>query len=267
MIIENDNLDLKQIETSGQCFRWNEENDYIKVVAFDREIRMKQLGMNQIDMDCDEKEYEDIWKKYLDIDTDYGKIIDMVSDEDLFLKNASNFGKGIRILNQDEWEVLISFIISQRKNIPAIKSCIEKICKMNGRKINGDTYAFPTADELGTFSVEDLSKCSLGYRAEYIYRAAAAFRDGAVTIEKLKSLSDDELFDALCALYGVGKKVANCTMLFGFHRLDSFPIDVWMNKIMDKYYKDGFETRKYTPYAGVMQQYMFAYERFLSSNN
>ncbi|SHH69917.1 N-glycosylase/DNA lyase [Butyrivibrio fibrisolvens DSM 3071] len=264
-------FDLEQIADSGQCFRWNRISDYkYRIVAFGKILNIEQdLETGSVTMDCSDSDFDNIWKDYFDLGTDYGKIIERIPEDDEYLKRAASICDGIRIIKQDPWETLITFIISQRKNIPAIKASVEKICKAAGKvigEIDGEKlYAFPTPKELAALSESDLSACSLGYRAAYIYKAAHAVADGAVDLDKWKELSDDKLFDSLCSLYGVGKKVANCTMLFGFNRLDSFPIDVWMNKIRDRYYPNDFPIEAYRPYGGIMQQYMFAYERSINS--
>ena len=264
-------FDLEQIADSGQCFRWNRISDYkYRIIAFGKILNIEQdLETGSVTMDCSDSDFDNIWKDYFDLGTDYGKIIERIPEDDEYLKRAASICDGIRIIKQDPWETLITFIISQRKNIPAIKASVEKICKAAGSVIgeaDGEKlYAFPTPKQLSSLSMDDLNACSLGYRAQYIYKAARAAFDGAVDLDKWKSLGDEELFDKLCSLYGVGKKVANCTMLFGFYRLDSFPIDVWMNKIQAKYYPEGFPIEAYRPYGGVMQQYMFAYERSIDS--
>lgn len=264
-------FDLEQIADSGQCFRWNRLSPYkYRIIAFGKALGIEQdIDTGLINMDCSEEDFENIWKDYFDLNTDYGKIIERIPEDDTYLKGAASICDGIRIIKQDPWETLITFIISQRKNIPAIKASVEKICKAAGNVIgeaDGEKlYAFPTPAQLAALSMDDLNACSLGYRAQYIYKAAHAVVDGAVDLEKWKEFSDKELFDSLCSLYGVGIKVANCTMLFGFHRMDSFPIDVWMNKIRDKYYPNDFPIEAYRPYGGVMQQYMFAYERSMTS--
>lgn len=266
---KNDNLDLTAIADSGQCFRWKETEDGYRVIAFGKVLYISSdPETKEICLDCSEQEFEEIWREYLDIDTDYAEIIGRIPETDLYLKAAAECGCGIRILRQDPWETLITFIISQRKNIPAIKQAVEKICAAAGQPIGcckGEKlYAFPFPAELASLSLEDLTKCSLGYRAKYIQATADAFANGGASTEALAAMSDDDLFNALCSFYGVGKKVAFCTMLFGFHRMDSFPMDVWMNRVAEKRYSGEIPMEHYSPWGGVMQQYMFAYERKLA---
>ncbi|WP_026507117.1 DNA-3-methyladenine glycosylase family protein [Butyrivibrio sp. MC2013] len=265
-------LDLEQIADSGQCFRWQriDENCYRIIAKGKVLLAFKHRGSNSLRLDCSADEYEKIWRGYLDMDTDYGSIISSIPAGDLYLKNAAAAFKGIRILRQDPWETLITFIISQRKNIPAIKASVEKLCSIAGPVIgysqDEDFHAFPTPKALAALSEEDLKACSLGYRTPYIQRAARAVLDGTFDPYMAFSLPDEELFDKLCSLHGVGKKVANCTMLFAYHRMDSFPIDVWMERIRDRHYPEGFNTDSYRPWGGVMQQYMFAYERLIGQD-
>ncbi len=263
----DDDFDLKKIADSGQCFRFNECGDGFSLVAQDKYLFIKKTGEHDYEADCDQAEFDGFWRNYFDLDTDYSKIrglIDRADDEYLFC--ASEFGKGIRILRQDPWEMLISFIISQRKNIPAIKASIEKLSELAGEKIGKDPegkdiYSFPTPAQLSKLSVSELSGCSLGYRDKYVYRAAQDVVSGVVKLKDWESLDDEGLMQALLGLYGVGVKVANCEILFGYHRLDAFPKDVWINRVLEQHYAGGFPFERYVPYNGVMQQYLFFYSR------
>ncbi len=264
----DDDFDLRKIADSGQCFRFNvlEDNTY-SVAASDKHMLIKDLGNSEYDFGCTESEYESFWKNYFDMKTSYADIrarIDKMNDPYLF--TAASFGQGIRILRQDPWEMLISFIISQRKNIPAIKASIEKICALAGDVIDegkdfGKMYSFPTPEKLAALSMEQLSSCSLGYRDKYVHQAAIDVASGAVDLKEYEKLSDEELMEKLLKLFGVGVKVANCEILFGYHRLDAFPIDVWIRKVLDEHYQRGFNFEDYAPYNGVMQQYLFFYSR------
>jgi N-glycosylase/DNA lyase len=268
MIIEiKDDFDLLKIADSGQCFRFNKCSDGYSVVAGDKYVFVKKVGETEYDFSCDSKTFDLFWKDYFDLETSYSDIrkrIDKKTDEYLFC--ASEYGKGIRILRQDPWEMLISFIISQRKNIPAIKASIEKLCALAGKKIGTDPegkeiFSFPTPKELAAVSMEALSACSLGYRDKYVHRAAMDVASGVCKLESYKELDDEKLREKLLELYGVGVKVANCEILFGYHRLDAFPKDVWINRVLELKYPDGFLFDRYAPYNGVMQQYLFFYSR------
>lgn len=273
-----DSIDLKKIADSGQCFRWNEVSDgTFRVTAFGKVRHFSQIDSHSISIDCDEDEYNDVWRDYLDVGTNYDKIIASIDSDDSFLSEAGEFGRGIRILKQDPLETLITFIISQRKNIPAIKSCVEKLCQAAGSFIgefDGEqVYAFPSLVELSGLSCQKcggefcsykkagLDSCSLGYRMPYIQETVSRLLMNPDLIEYLCQLDDDALYEELLGFKGVGKKVANCTALFGFHRLDFFPIDVWIKRVIDDVYGGSFDKKRYSPYAGVIQQYMFYYGR------
>ena len=263
--IKSDWLDMAKIALSGQCFRFNliSDNEF-ELIAFGKCLYIKGIDSGEYKLDCSNSEYESIWKSYFDMDTDYKKYNRAVPKSDSFLTNAIKYSKGIRILRQDKWEMLISFIISQRKSIPAIQTSIEKLCEKCGSRIRskrGIKYAFPTAKQLSKLSIGEIEECSVGYRAAYIYRAAKMVATGELDLEALEELSDEELRESLLKLYGVGIKVANCVMLFGYHRIAAFPIDVWIQKMIDEHYDGSFPLERYNGYAGVLQQYIFFYGR------
>ena len=271
MILEfSDDLDLKKIADSGQCFRWEElEDGSFKVPHKDSCLIIKKLTDNSYDLSCDDKEYELVWKDYLDADSDYSRIRSRISKKkDPFLYAAAADQQGIRILKQDPWEALISFIISQNRNIPAIKRSIELLCERAGKKrkdpLGKAYYSFPTAKAINAMPAEALAECRLGYRDEYIKRTAAAACDGSLDINALAECSEEEAFDKLISLHGVGKKVASCVMLFGLHFINSFPVDVWVKRILENEYPHGYPMEEYAPYNGIYQQYMFAYYRKLN---
>ena len=262
-----DDLDLKKIAESGQCFRWTGicPGTY-QIIAIDKRLRIRELGDNLFDMDCSEEEYTSFWFNYLDLGESYDTIRRKITREkNEFLYRAAEYEKGIRILNQDPWEMLITFIISQNKNIPAIKRSVEKLAEMCGMEINngpGDKYfAFPTPDALAELHEEQLKECGLGYRCRFVKEAAEAIADGRFDLFSLKETDEETAVLTLSGLTGVGKKVASCVSLFGLHHLDSFPIDVWVKRILEEQYPKGYPFEEYSPYNGMYQQYMFAYYR------
>ena len=275
MIISiDDDFNLGKIADSGQCFRFNEvlyadgaSQKRYSIAAGNRHVFVMDLGENKYDFSCSKEDFDLFWKDYFDLELSYKKIRQLIDQkEDPYLFTAAEYGKGIRILRQDPWEMLISFIISQRKNIPAIKASIEKLCALSGDVIaedeaTGKIYSFPTPDKLAALSMEQLSGCSLGYRDKYVHQAAMDVSSGAVDLDEWKRLDDEQLMEMLLKLYGVGVKVANCEILFGYHRLDAFPRDVWINRVLDVRYPEGFLFEKYAPYNGVMQQYLFFFSR------
>ena len=262
-----DDLDLKKIAESGQCFRWTEISPGIyRIIARDKCLRVKTLGENIFVLDCSEAEYKSFWFNYLDLGESYVGIRQRISREkDEFLYNAAEHQKGIRILRQDPWEMLITFIISQNKNIPAIRKSVEMLAAKCGKMMTdelGEQYfAFPTPDALAELQEEQLKECSLGYRCTYVREAAEAVADGRLDLLSLKEYDEETTLQILTGLTGVGKKVASCVSLFGLHHLNSFPIDVWMKRILETQYPNGYPFEEYSPYNGVYQQYMFDYSR------
>lgn len=260
------NFSIKQIHLSGQCFRMkdiSEENsneDTVEVTAFGKRIVVKQ-NENKVSFGCDIKEFENIWVPYFDLDTDYGSIISSIDSNDSYLVNAAKTGCGIRILRQDLFEMIISFIISQRNNIKRIRKSVDLLCQQYGEKkidLDGSVYYdFPTAKALYEADVDDLRKIGVGYRDVYIKRAAEAIYLNNFDISSLYSMSYEEARKELLTLYGVGEKVADCIALFALHKLESFPKDTHINQVLDREYKDGFDFERYKNTAGIMQQYMF----------
>ena len=268
-------LDLLKVADSGQAFRIKVIDDtHIELVAYGRYLQIADIGNDTFAFSCDEEEFEEIWKPYLDLGRDYGRIVKSIDKNDEYLMAAAKFGKGIRILKQDVFETTISYIISQRRSIPSITTSVERISKLCGKKIKApkltepfvkplekEYYAFPTPEELNDLPFADLENTGVGYRAPYIARAAEEFCSGKLDACSLTKLSDEGLYKALTSMYGVGTKVANCIMLFAFARTGRFPVDVWIQRIEDKYYNGRFDCTPYPDTAGIMQQFMFYFER------
>jgi N-glycosylase/DNA lyase len=260
-----DDIDLRKIAYSGQCFRWRELSDgSFLIVAFGTYV----IASQHDDVIKLESKYNidgQLWIEYFDLNRNYREIVDGIDHEDSFLYNAGQYGRGVRILKQDAFETLISFIISQRKSIPAIKTSIEKICSSFGRDlgvVEGEkVYAFPTPQELYLAPMDKLEECSLGYRLPYVMQAARHIYQEPDLLDKMNEMSDEDLKETLLSFYGVGDKVASCTMLFGFGRLNTFPIDVWIRRALEQKYRSGFPFERYKPYNGIMQQYIFEYYR------
>lgn len=264
--ISSEYLDMRKIADSGQVFRFNKTDDgSYDLIANNKHLRIQKLidnkDINTYELDCSEEDYNKIWKDYFDIDTDYSIYTDDLDENDVYLQKACEYSKGIRILRQDKWEMLVSFIISQRKSIPAIKSSIEKMAVNLGEEIDDRIYAFPKAQEILSADDTVLESCGLGYRLPYIRAAARDVIENGVDLYDSDNLSDEELLEKLKEFKGVGVKVANCVLLFGYHRIGAFPIDVWVEKILNNHYDGSFPMERYKGYAGVLQQYMFFYER------
>jgi 8-oxoguanine DNA glycosylase len=264
--ISSEYLDMRKIADSGQVFRFNKTDDgSYDLIANNKHLRIQKLidnkDINTYELDCSEEDYNKIWKDYFDMDTDYSIYTYDLDENDVYLQKACEYSKGIRILRQDKWEMLVSFIISQRKSIPAIKSSIEKMAVNLGEEIDDRIYAFPKPQEILSADDTVLESCGLGYRLPYIRAAARDVIENGVDLYDSDNLSDEELLDKLKEFKGVGVKVANCVLLFGYHRIGAFPIDVWVEKILNNHYDGTFPMERYKGYAGVLQQYMFFYER------
>jgi len=273
-----DNFSIEQICESGQCFRMKKIDDgVVEVIAKGRYLTVHQDG-REVYFDCSEREYEEVWREYFDIEsaTDYGKIIRSIDSEDTYLNNAAKYGDGIRILNQDLWEMIISFIISQRNNIKRIRGCVAKLCERFGERrlaynddgsIKKDAdgneivyYDFPTAEALAAADINDIKALGVGYRDVYIKKAAEAVMYGDIDLDLVLQMDYEYARSECLKLYGVGEKVADCICLFALHHTDAFPRDTHIISIVDKYYNGSFPFEKYKGYAGVLQQYMFFYD-------
>ncbi len=268
MVIQiSDDFSLEKIADSGQCFRWNKiEEAAYRIIAGNRCLYITELGEDRYELDCPEDEFYSFWEDYFDLKENYRDIRKRIDPkDDPFLWEAAEYEKGIRILRQDPWEMLISFIISQNKNIPAIKRSIELLAECCGEKMTdskgAEYYAFPDPADVMALSEEALMNCKLGYRWKYVRAAAEAVSAGEIDLEGLLRADEQTTIGELTGLYGVGVKVANCISLFGLHHIDAFPVDVWVKRILADQYPGGYPYEKYTPYNGVCQQYMFAYYR------
>lgn len=243
----------------GQCFRFKEREDgSFSGVAMGKEITLGKKD-DTLTLFCSEEDFE-LWRVYFDLDTDYGKIKEDLSKIHPTLAEAAKFAPGIRILRQEPFEALISFIISQNNNIKRISGIVEKLCALFGDEIADGIYAFPTLEALENVTVEDLAPVKSGFRAKYIVDAVSKVKSGEVDLEKVKSLSFDEAKAELMKIKGVGEKVAHCVLLYGFHRLEGFPMDVWMKRAMAVLFPEN-KGEDFGEFAGIAQQYIFHYAR------
>ena len=274
-------FELKDIFECGQCFRWNPEEDgSYSGVAFGRAVNIlyEKEGDREegtlIIRNSTAEDFENIWKKYFDLERDYGQIKEELSENDEIMAKAVEYGRGIRILNQDEWETQISFILSQNRNIPLIKKSIEEICRRYGEPVydfNGNIrYAFPGPEVLADVSEEELSECRLGYRARYVTETSKVIAGETDRLYSMTKASYKEALDYLTGLCGVGPKVANCILLFSMEKYESFPIDVWVRRLMSALYGTDennlkeireYSDKKFGRLGGFAQQYLFYYAR------
>ena len=253
-------FDLPHTLDCGQAFRWEEdENGIWHGVAFNKYLKLQKLSDGTVVLyNTSKDDFEGIWRHYFDLDRDYNEIITAIS-EDETLKKASEYAHGIRVLNQEPWETLCSFIISQNNNIKRIKGIISRLCENFGEAKDG-YYTFPTAEKIAGLTLDDLSVLRSGFRAKYILDAANKVASGEVRLENLKNAPTDGARDELMKIMGVGPKVADCVLLFGLEHADAFPKDVWIKRAMQVLF-DGELPECAKPYAGIAQQYIFLYAR------
>jgi len=265
--IENaDFFDIFQTFDCGQTFRFERTDEFtVEGVSHGKLLRLTQKD-GEIIINRPISEFQGVWNHYLALDCDYKKInssFALGSDE--VLKAAASYGKGIRILRQDPWEALCSFIISQNNNIPRIKKIISALSEKFGEPFEDGGkifYAFPTAESLASAGADEIFALKTGFRAKYIADAAEKVASGEIDLNGISAMptADDER--ELMKIKGVGPKVASCALLFGFDKTDAFPIDVWVKKVFAKYYPSGFDINSFGANAGIAQQYLFYYERW-----
>ncbi len=275
IIIRNlPDFEPRHIFECGQCFRWDKIDDCTySGTAYSRGLTISRRENDIILYDTTLDDFENIWRGYFDLDTDYSLIKSALSDGGV-MSEAISAGSGIRILRQDAWEAIISFIISASNNIPRIKGIISRLCESFGDPVlyRGEIrYSFPAAERLAGLSLEDLSVIRAGFRDKYILAAAKAVSDGSLNLNVLASMSDADARSALMKLRGVGEKVADCVMLFGLHRCSAFPIDVWVKRITELCFFGGADTNRsviadfardrFGELGGFAQQYLFYWAR------
>lgn len=271
-------LDLHKTFECGQCFRWNQLNDGSYKGVIEDKLVFIMDETNRQSYNDGRRHYLTTWPEdklfwlldYLSVYDNY-TLLEKIELTD-FERVAVKKGKGIRILNQDIWETLISFIISQRNNIPKIKTSIERLCMAAGTRLEFswptkpnpfEYYTFPTDKQIIALGGQGLKECGLGYRSEYVLEAARIYSNNKDNFYLMKSrnVPGDTVVQNLMELKGVGPKVANCVALFGFKKLDMFPIDVWIQRAIDTYYNGSIDTSKFGDLSGLMQQYMFYFMR------
>lgn len=257
---ETENFVLAPTLDCGQAFRWKELNeDLWQGVALGKVLKIGAKDGVITLYNTTEEDFYNIWQNYFDLERDYRKILNTLSANDV-LKTAGEYAYGIRILRQEPWEALCSFIISQNNNIPRIKGIVERLCENFGTEIEEGVYSFPTAEKIASLSLEDLAVLRSGFRAKYILDAAKKVASGEIVLENLRNMPIDDARTELVKIYGVGEKVADCTLLFGLSHIEAFPKDVWIKRAVAKLF-DGVLPECATEYAGIAQQYIFHYAR------
>ena len=262
-ITPEDDFSAKKIFDCGQCFRWNENPDGSYTgVALGRAARVREDG-GSVYISGTIEDFETVCSDYFDFGSNYARRRKLCAVDDYMLA-ASEYGRGIRILNQDRWEALCSFIISQCNNIPRIKKIVETMSSLwgEGTELEGREYrAFPDAERVAALSERELEPLRSGYRAPYILNAARMVSEGRLDLEALSKLEYAEAKRRLMELPGIGEKVANCVVLFSLRMPSAFPIDVWIKKAIAEHYPNGLDTSVFGENAGLAQQYMFYYQR------
>ncbi len=264
VVVSAEDFDPALIFDCGQCFRFTPGSDGVwSGVAFGRALSAKRVG-DEVELGCTEDDFQSVFRRYFDFDRDYKAARQRISSDD-FTRQAAEFGAGIRILNQDFWEALCSFILSQCNNIARIRGIIERLCGTFGDKIAPGKYSFPSAERLATLTPDDLAPLRSGYRAPYVIAAAREVAEGRITPDELLPMTTDGAIKRLCQMQGIGRKVASCVLLFGAGKRDAFPIDVWMKRALKEHYPEGFDPVKtFGADAGLAQQYIFHYARHLA---
>ncbi|MBQ2729313.1 MAG: DNA glycosylase [Clostridia bacterium] len=257
----------------GQCFRFDPVQDpthktEVGGIAFGKYVRFAENGDGNLYVYSTEEDFNSLWLPYLSLDKDYEeinrRIISSLSGKDRdHITLSAEASRGIRILRQDPWEALCSFIVSQNNNIPRIKKIIASMCEAYGEKIEGG-YSFPTPEALVKAGEAAIFDLRTGFRAKYIYDCACKVSSGELSLEKVRNADTyEKAEELLISVKGVGPKVAACALLFGFERLDAFPVDVWIKKVIANRFENGLDHRVFGEYAGVAQQYLFYYERYV----
>ncbi|HIQ80845.1 MAG TPA: DNA-3-methyladenine glycosylase 2 family protein [Candidatus Scatavimonas merdigallinarum] len=258
-------LVLSQTLDCGQCFRWEAQPDGSfsgQVFGGTAQVRLEQGTLYITDTACRpgaEQAQAARWRRYFDLELDYGKIRASLSRLHPVLKAATDYAPGIRILRQEPWEALCSFILSQNSHIPRIKGMIHRLCALFGEQ-NGGAHTFPRPEALALCTVEDLTPIRSGFRAKYLLDAAQKVAGGQIDLQAVSVMELEQARQVCMQIRGVGPKVADCTLLYGMHRLECFPMDVWMKRAMETLLP-GMHPSDFGEYAGIAQQYIFHYSR------
>ncbi|MEG1776171.1 MAG: DNA glycosylase [Clostridia bacterium] len=250
-------LNLQKTADSGQCFLWERMGEQAyRIRHAAHTLTIRQLPRGLFEMDCTPEEWESIWSPYFDLGVDYGAYCAGIDPADAYLRAAARSARGIRILRQELWETMVCFLVSQNNNIPRIKGTLNRLCALYG--------GFPSPQQLARAGRAELEGCGLGYRAAYLPAAAAQYlRDCEAAPARAACWEDARAY--LQTYAGIGPKVAECICLFGLGHKAAFPVDTWVKRILAAHYAEGFPAERYPGFQGVLQQFMFYYERSLLS--
>ncbi len=258
--VKTDFFNLEQTFSCGQCFRFDRKEDgsYFGV-ASGRALTISQRGNEIVFHQVSMEDFENFWMDYFDFLSDYEPLKKKFS-KDPTLQKACAYAGGLRLLRQEPFETLCSFILSSNNHIPRIKGMVARLCALLGDPIKEGVYSFPSAEALAKCSIDDLKPVRAGYRGEYLLDAARKITEKKVDMQKGASLPLDDASNMLQQIKGVGPKVASCVLLYGYHRLDAFPVDVWIKRALQRFYPNGLCREAY-PEIGLAQQYLFHYIR------
>lgn len=258
--VDSECFNLERTLDCGQAFRWVKtgENEW-HGVAFSRPLTLRQNGNEITFIGTSAEDFENIWMPYFDLERDYETVCNRLS-EDKSLARAVSECSGIRILRQEPWEAICSFIISANNNIPRIKGIIDRLCRLLGEHLGGDDYSFPSPEKIAEAGIDGIAPIRAGFRAKYIIDAAQKISGGEIDFDKIYSASLEEGRDELIKIKGVGEKVAQCALLYGFGKVDAFPVDVWVKRIMAEMYPEGLPECT-NGVRGIAQQYLFHWRR------
>lgn len=260
IISDIDDFSLNDTLDCGQCFRWDINEDGIyHGIAFGKCLDIEQKQNEIIIYNTNKEDFESLWLNYFDLNTDYHIIKNEFAKDDI-LKKAVQYAPGIRVLRQDGWETLLSFIISQNNNIKRIKGIIRTMCERYGNPIGNGDYDFPTADVLASLTVDEIFELKCGFRAKYISDCAKKVASGEININEIYKMDTPTAKEKLITIKGVGEKVADCALLYGFGKMDCFPKDVWIKRAMENLFPEGLPECAQSN-AGIAQQYIFHYAR------
>lgn len=252
-------FDLAATLDCGQAFRWRKSGEEsFWGIAMGRRLVIERRGEDVVLRDVNEAEFDGVWRDYFDLGRDYGRLKRLLRREPI-LRRAIDFAPGIRVLRQEPWEALCSFIMSQNNNIARNKGMIDRLCELMGDSVPGG-WAFPPPERLAGLEPGELAPARCGFRARYIIDAARAVTAGEVSLEEAGRLPLGEARAMLMKICGVGPKVADCTLLYGLGRVECVPVDVWIGRVMERWFPDGLPEWA-APVGGIAQQYLFHYAR------
>lgn len=242
----------------GQCFRWERTPEGYTGVAHGKRLTLTQQG-GALQFHCTPEEFDEIWYDYFDLGTNYEAIREQLCREQETLCGMAEFAPGIRILRQDSWEALATFLLSQNNNIPRIKGMVRRLCEGYGEAVAGG-YGFPDAGRVASLSEQALRDLGSGFRAKYLLAAARMVAGGEIDLAALRQAEIGQAREILQTIPGVGPKVAECVLLYGLHRFEAFPMDVWVKRGMEEFFP-GHTAADFGAYAGIAQQYLYHYVR------